>query len=113
MTYSRTEVDTYHASDDSRHEYFLGSLVVIEEDAKKTLFRSYTLVDGQQRLTSISLMICAVRDCLENVNPLRKIIMKNLQKKIMPTAKYDDRRAYLAILKGSSTERIQSWQKKN
>ena len=32
-------VDAYHASDDSRHEHFLGSLVVIEEDSKKTLFQ--------------------------------------------------------------------------
>ena len=110
-------VDTYHASDDSRHEHFLGSLVVIEEDSKKTLFQSYTLVDGQQRLTSISLMLCALRDCLENTNPLRKMIMKyllngdqdgDLRYKIMPTAKYDDRRAYLAILKGSSADGLRS-----
>ena len=110
-------VDTYHASDDSRYEHFLGSLVVIEEDSKKTLFQSYTLVDGQQRLTSISLMLCALRDCLENANPLRKMIMKyllngdqdgDLRYKIMPTAKYDDRRAYLAILKGSSADGLRS-----
>ena len=110
-------VDTYHESEDSRHEHFLGSLVVIEEDAKKTLFQSYTLVDGQQRLTSISLMLCALRDCLDNADPLRKMIMKylmngdqdgDLRYKIMPTAKYDDREAYLAILKGLSADGLRS-----
>ena len=38
-------------------DYFIGSMVVYEED--KT---TYAVVDGQQRLTTITLMMCALRD---------------------------------------------------
>lgn len=109
-------IETYHESQNGRHEHFLGSLVVIEEDAKKTLFQSYTLVDGQQRLTSISLLLCALRDNLEDLSVAKQIdkYLLNadeqglLRYKVLPTEKYDDRRAYRAILDGQSVEGLRS-----
>lgn len=95
----------------------MGSLVVIEEDSKKSLYQAYTLVDGQQRLTTISLMLCALRDCLEDANPIRNAIQRylfnvsaegDLRFKIVPTVKYDDRRSYCAILDGDTAEGLRS-----
>ena len=109
-------IETYHESQNTRHEHFLGSLVVIEEDSKKTLFQSYTLVDGQQRLTSISLLLCALRDSLDKPALARQIdryllnsdAQDDLRYKILPTEKYDDGKAYRRILDGKSTEGMRS-----
>ncbi|WP_199328404.1 DUF262 domain-containing protein [Anabaena azotica] len=40
-------------------EYFLGSIVVFRDSD-----RTYQLIDGQQRLTTIYLIFCIIRDCL-------------------------------------------------
>ncbi len=43
-------------------DYFIGSMVVYE-DGKTT----YAVVDGQQRLTTITLMLCALRDAFDEL----------------------------------------------
>ncbi len=55
--------DDVYALTRERDNHFLGSMVVIEnkENSPKTL----ELVDGQQRLTTISLFLCAIRDRFE------------------------------------------------
>ena len=107
---------TYKESQSGYHEHFLGSLVVIEEDSRKTLFQSYTLVDGQQRLTSISLLLCALRDSLEDPRDKKQIDKYllnadehgDLRYKILPTVKYDDRQAYRLILDGKPVDGLRS-----
>ncbi len=110
-------LEIYRAKDRDRLEHFLGSLVVIAEDGKKALFQTYTLVDGQQRLTSISLLLCALRDLLEDGDTLKRKINRyllnddadgELRYKIMPTAKYDDRKTYFGLLDGSPVEGMRS-----
>ena len=109
-------IETYHESQNAHHEHFLGSLVVVEEDSKKTLFQSYTLVDGQQRLTSISLLLCALRDTLDDTSVAKHIDkyllnidqQGQLRYKIMPTEKYDDRQAYFMILEGKPVDGLRS-----
>lgn len=44
-------------------DYFIGSMVVYE-DGKTT----YAVVDGQQRLTTITLMLCALRDAFDELD---------------------------------------------
>jgi uncharacterized protein with ParB-like and HNH nuclease domain len=44
-------------------EYFLGSIVVCRADDG-----TFSLIDGQQRMTSIYLVLCAVRDLLKEIN---------------------------------------------
>lgn len=55
--------DDVYALTRERDNHFLGSIVVIEnsQDSLKTL----ELVDGQQRLTTISIFLCAIRDRFE------------------------------------------------
>jgi uncharacterized protein with ParB-like and HNH nuclease domain len=43
-------------------EYFIGSMVVYDDAAS-----TYAIVDGQQRLTTITLMLCALRDVFDEL----------------------------------------------
>ncbi len=51
------------ATDDSQPpelEHFLGSLVVINDGTRNGTVTAFKLVDGQQRLTTLSLLLCAL-----------------------------------------------------
>ena len=47
-------------SDDHQPEHFMGSLVVINDGMRRGMIPVFRLVDGQQRLTTISLILCAL-----------------------------------------------------
>lgn len=49
--------DIHDSIKNKEHEYFLGSLVVTGQSDKR-----YEVVDGQQRLTTVSLLIAAIKD---------------------------------------------------
>ncbi|WP_018985962.1 DUF262 domain-containing protein [Methylophilus methylotrophus] len=49
--------DVHESIKSKEHEYFLGSLVVTGQSEKR-----YEVVDGQQRLTTVSLLIAAIKD---------------------------------------------------
>lgn len=99
-------------AEDSPPEHFMGSLVVINDGTRSGTITAFKLVDGQQRLTTISLILCALRRYVETTQPaLAKKIEKLLlnideegeyRYKLMPTTKYGDRTAYLALLRGDS-----------
>src|ERR1700761_7522399 len=48
--------------DRSEPEYFMGSLVVFGDQKEKNLL---SLVDGQQRITTVTIMLSIIRDALE------------------------------------------------
>ncbi|WP_414755703.1 DUF262 domain-containing protein [Anabaena sp. CCY 9910] len=50
-------------------EYFLGSIVVFRDSD-----RTYQLIDGQQRLTTIYLIFCIIRDCLAEYSQQSKAL---------------------------------------
>lgn len=50
--------EAYEANDD---EYFIGSLITIEREKG----RLYDVVDGQQRLTTLNLIFCRLRDAVD------------------------------------------------
>ncbi|MFB8790096.1 MAG: DUF262 domain-containing protein [Potamolinea sp.] len=91
-------------------EHFLGSLVVINDGTINGVIPAFKLVDGQQRLTTISLLFCALRNIILKSNP---VLAKKVQKmlinpdeegdvyfKVLPTNKYGDREAYTTIIRG-------------
>jgi uncharacterized protein with ParB-like and HNH nuclease domain len=47
--------------DQSDEEYFIGSVVLFKEGGK------YGIVDGQQRLTTITMLLCAIRDAFTKI----------------------------------------------
>ena len=56
--------DLYYAFENKpNHEYFLGALVL--KRTKELQFNEYELLDGQQRLTTLCLMIAVLRDLIE------------------------------------------------
>jgi uncharacterized protein with ParB-like and HNH nuclease domain len=93
-------------------EHFLGSIVVIHDGMRAGTVGAFKLVDGQQRLTTISLLLKALAKSIEGEQPglARKIdrLLVNADEdgelfyKILPTVKYGDRAAYCSILKGET-----------
>lgn len=49
---------------------FLGSIILVEDETQETTFKgkSFTIVDGQQRITTLSLMACALIEKLRILN---------------------------------------------
>lgn len=53
--------DIYDAMNDGQNEYFLGS-ILLQDNGGENL---YEIVDGQQRLTSLAMLLAVLRDCSE------------------------------------------------
>lgn len=89
-------------------EHFLGSLVVINDGTRNGTVTAFKLVDGQQRLTTISLLLCALSRIasashLALVKKIRKLLINEDESgevyfKILPTTKYGDRIAYTSLI---------------
>ncbi len=62
-------------------EYFLGSIVVCMQLGQANV---YELIDGQQRMTTCYLVLCAIRDRLHELEPLKP--MEALRGQISSTA---------------------------
>ena len=93
-------------------EHFMGSLVVISDGMQAGVIPVFRLVDGQQRLATISLMLCALERLLDDQEEFanvrrraRRMLVNldetgNLHYKLLPTLKYGDRASYCAIIEG-------------
>lgn len=89
-------------------EHFLGSLVVINDRPINGVISTFKLVDGQQRLITISLLLCALRDIIQEADPrtctkIRKMLVNSDEAgdvyfKVLPTTKYEDRETYKKII---------------
>ena len=49
------------------HTHFLGSVVFVERDTSFDELNEFEIVDGQQRLTTISILLCAIREYYEQI----------------------------------------------
>lgn len=93
---------------DDEPEHFMGALVVINDGTRNGTIPVFKLVDGQQRLTTISVLLSALGQLVKESHPalhkrIRKILLNLDEKdllyyKLVPTAKRDDRDAYFHIL---------------
>jgi uncharacterized protein with ParB-like and HNH nuclease domain len=93
-------------------EHFLGSLVVISDGFRNGVIPAFNLVDGQQRLTTISLLLCALHDLVHETHPAiakrtKRLLMNpdemgDVRYKLLPTTKYGDRNAYTALIRGET-----------
>jgi hypothetical protein len=93
-------------------EHFLGSLVVVGDGMHNGVVPAFKLVDGQQRLTSLSLLIHALSQICRQSHPeiamhLQMMLLNPLGKgearfKLLPTTKYGDQACYIALLEGKT-----------
>ena len=90
-------------------EHFMGALVVIDEGSGSGIMPRYTLVDGQQRLTTLSILIRVLSEQVREDEHLHRTMNKMLVNpdergseyfKVVPTEKRGDRQAYFNILRG-------------
>ncbi|MFT3890589.1 MAG: DUF262 domain-containing protein [Anaerolineales bacterium] len=78
-------LDIIQAMDENRSEYFLGTIVVDEDREEKIR----TVIDGQQRLATLSMIFSAIRTVYED------IVMKDLEKYIKIISAFVIRRTRL------------------
>ncbi len=91
-------------------EHFLGALVVVPDGNHQGAIPLHRLVDGQQRLTTVSLLLCAFANAIGPQHPLlaertRRLLINDLVEgdfrfKLLPTKKNNDRAIYCAIIEG-------------
>ncbi|MDE2818919.1 MAG: DUF262 domain-containing protein [Chloroflexota bacterium] len=110
-------MEIYDSGSESSPEHFMGALVVIQDGDSRGTMSRFTLVDGQQRLTTISLLLCALKEILAPESRLRGTIEKllrnpdeegSLHYKVLPTKKYNDQQAYRKIIDGERRVRSDS-----
>lgn len=90
-------------------EHFLGSLVVIDGGKKHGTVPVFVLVDGQQRLITLSLILRALQEITQESAPelgdsIRSMLVNkqsgDVHYKLLPTTKYGDRTAYTTLIEG-------------
>lgn len=103
-----------HASKDFDPEkvpiHFMGMIVVAYDSIKSRRIPAFKLVDGQQRIITISLLLCALRDLTRRKNKTlandidSMLINVNEQGdahfKVIPNTRHNDCASYTAIING-------------
>lgn len=90
-------------------KHFLGSIVLMPWQTSACSMKKFLIIDGQQRLTTISLLLCALRDVVEDASLKERIESTTLIHKFYEGGdKYKlylrsrDRPSYEEILKGEN-----------
>jgi uncharacterized protein with ParB-like and HNH nuclease domain len=101
------DIDNEYESDSNNQKsYFIGSIIIVEENGK------YNVIDGQQRLTTIILALCAFRDLLkaQQLDGIQKKYAKTIEELLSDfdintddtkprlELQYDESKDYLAKL---------------
>ncbi|MEM7113166.1 MAG: DUF262 domain-containing protein [Chloroflexota bacterium] len=108
--------ELYHlyesGDEDNPPEHFMGALVVINDGMQAGTVPVFRLVDGQQRLTTISLFLCALARIVSEdetyqglYKKIRKMLVNadedgTLYYKLLPTLKYGDQESYRCVIDG-------------
>ena len=70
--------------------HFMGAIVSVPALAVPVGVSKYLIIDGQQRLTTVSLILCALRDCLEETPAARiqEVYLTNRFREVEDTLKF-------------------------
>lgn len=107
-------MEVYEAGLEERH--FLGSVVTKSLDATPEGVSPFLVIDGQQRLTTLTLLLAALRDTAKSVDPqladkihrlylTNEFASHNHKYKVLPTQ--SDRETYHSIIEGGSANGAQ------
>jgi uncharacterized protein with ParB-like and HNH nuclease domain len=101
-----------YAEGDSWATHFMGAVVTMPARSVPVGVSKFLVIDGQQRLTSVALLMCAIRDALPATDEVRKRKIQNFYLtndgydgmdffKLLPTQ--GDRGGYSPIVQNSAT----------
>jgi len=65
------EIATRHLAGSDQLAHFLGAIVIELASAEPGRVKRYTVIDGQQRLTTLQILVAALRDAAESRDPSR------------------------------------------
>ncbi|BAZ82153.1 DUF262 domain-containing protein [Sphaerospermopsis kisseleviana CS-549] len=94
---------------DNRRPHFMGSIVTMPTSTIPEGVSKYSLIDGQQRLTTIFILLCALRDKAKNINDelsaeIHNTIIVNPYKKGLDYYKLQptqvDRKSFHSLING-------------
>ena len=66
-----------YAEGESRATHFMGAVVTMPARSVPVGVSKFLIIDGQQRLTSVALLLCAIRDALPGTDEVRKRKIQN------------------------------------
>jgi hypothetical protein len=91
----------YELGDSANH--FMGAIVSVPARSVPVGVSKYLIIDGQQRLTTIALLLCALRDCVESrtADRIQEVYLTNRHREPEDTLKFvptqADRETFRAI----------------
>jgi uncharacterized protein with ParB-like and HNH nuclease domain len=103
------DILSYYEESDSGSSHFMGAVVSIPAKTVPVGVTKHLIIDGQQRLTTIAILLCSLRDCSDDDRRKGKIQDYLVNRhyddsedylKLLPTQ--GDRKAYRAIVIGKS-----------
>ena len=90
--------------------HFMGMFIVSYDSIKGRTIHAYKLIDGQQRMITISLVLCALRDLIKRKDPklfksIDAMLINSREEgdayfKVIPNTRHNDCATYTAIISG-------------
>jgi len=101
------DVIVTYQSKEAKPEHFMGAMVVVEEDMRDANMPTFTLVDGQQRLVTISVFLCALSNLVDDDLRwrIRSFLLNERREgdiafKVLPTDNSNDKATWIALVNG-------------
>ena len=104
--------DMYDVYKKGKRNHFIGSIVTVAETVSAMGLNKYLIIDGQQRMTTLSLLMIAMRDILKENGFQNEVITRNMLKGDIGTGESfykmqltePDREVYERLVEGSSVD---------
>lgn len=96
--------DIVKMQNENKESHFVGSIVNIAEKAMPTGVQKYMLIDGQQRLTTLSLLMIALRNHLQETGCAAKVDASRIDRAMLKNSGEEGDDEYKLILTGEDKE---------
>lgn len=96
--------DIVKMQNENKESHFVGSIVNIAEKAMPTGVQKYMLIDGQQRLTTLSLLMIALRNHLQETECNAKVDASRIDRAMLKNSGEEGDDEYKLILTGADKE---------